>query len=79
MYGLSSRRPEFDPGPVRVTFVVDKVTLGQVFLRILWVFPVNIFPKMLISFIHSFSIPEIQHSGYRTFHYITTGIAQNES
>ena len=30
--GLSPRRPGFDPGPVHVRFVVDKVALGQVFL-----------------------------------------------
>jgi hypothetical protein len=28
---------------------------------------------------HLFSIPEIHHSGYRTCHWITTGIIQNES
>jgi hypothetical protein len=25
------QRPEFDPGPINVGFVVDKVALGQVF------------------------------------------------
>jgi hypothetical protein len=29
--GLSPRRPGLDPGSVHVGFVVDKVTLGQVF------------------------------------------------
>ena len=29
--------------------------------------------------IHLFSIPEIHQSGYRTCHYITTGVVQNES
>jgi hypothetical protein len=29
--GLSPRRPGFDPGSVRVGFVVDKLALGQVF------------------------------------------------
>jgi hypothetical protein len=33
--GLSPRRPSFDPGPVHVGFVVDKVALGQVFPRVL--------------------------------------------
>jgi hypothetical protein len=28
-------RPGFVPGPVHVGFVVDKVALGQVFLRVL--------------------------------------------
>ena len=32
--GLSPWRPRFDPRPVHVGFVVDKVTLGQVFLRV---------------------------------------------
>jgi hypothetical protein len=29
--GFSPRRPDFDSGLVRVGFVVDKVTVGQVF------------------------------------------------
>jgi hypothetical protein len=29
--GLPPRRPGFDPGSVRVGFLVDKVALGQVF------------------------------------------------
>jgi hypothetical protein len=28
------RRPGFDPGSVHLRFVVDKVALGQVFLRV---------------------------------------------
>jgi hypothetical protein len=32
--GLSTRRPGFDPRSVHVGFVVDKVALGQVFLRV---------------------------------------------
>jgi hypothetical protein len=39
--GLSPRRPGFDPGSVHVGFVVDKVALGQVFLRVLG-FPLSI-------------------------------------
>jgi len=35
-----------------VTFVVDKVAPGQVFLRVLGVFPVNIFPPMLYIPLH---------------------------
>jgi hypothetical protein len=31
--GLSPRRPGLDPRSVHVRFVVDKVALGQVFLR----------------------------------------------
>jgi hypothetical protein len=40
--GLSPRRPGFAPGSIHVGFVVDKVALGQVFLRVLRFSPVNI-------------------------------------
>jgi hypothetical protein len=33
--GLSPRRPGFAPGSIHVGIVVDKVALGQVFLRVL--------------------------------------------
>lgn len=33
--GFSQRRPGFNPSPVSVGFVVDKVALGQSFLRML--------------------------------------------
>jgi hypothetical protein len=39
--GLLPRRPGFDPGSDHVGFAVDKVALGQVFLRILRFSPVN--------------------------------------
>jgi len=42
--GLSPRRPGFAPGSVHVGFVVDKVALGQVFLRVLRFSPVSIIP-----------------------------------
>jgi hypothetical protein len=38
--GLSPRRPGFDPGSVHVEFVMDKVTLWQIFPRVLRFFPV---------------------------------------
>jgi hypothetical protein len=41
--GLSPRRP----ASVHVGFVVDKVALGQVFLRVLRIFPVNFIPPVL--------------------------------
>jgi hypothetical protein len=44
---LPTRRPRFDPGSVHVGFVVDKVALGQVFLRVLWFSPVNFIPPVL--------------------------------
>jgi hypothetical protein len=40
--GLSPRRPGFAPGSIHVGFVVDRVALGQVFLRVLRFSPVNI-------------------------------------
>jgi hypothetical protein len=40
--GLSPRRPRFAPGSIRVGFVVDKVALEQVFLKVLRFSPVNI-------------------------------------
>jgi hypothetical protein len=39
--GLPLRRPRFDPESVHVEFVVDKVALGQVFLRVVS-FPLSI-------------------------------------
>jgi hypothetical protein len=39
---LSSLRPGFATGPINVGFVVDKVTMGQVLLLVLWFFPVSI-------------------------------------
>jgi hypothetical protein len=39
--GLPPRRPGFDPGSVRVGFVVDKVALGEVLPRVLRFSPVN--------------------------------------
>ena len=44
--GLSPRRPRFDPGSVHVGFVVDKVELGQGFLRVLRFSPVNFIPPV---------------------------------
>jgi hypothetical protein len=40
--GLSPRRPGFAPGAIHMGFVVDKVALGQIFLRVLRFSPVNI-------------------------------------
>jgi hypothetical protein len=77
-----SRRPLTAAAWVRaqvnpVGFVVDKVALGQVFLRVIRIFPVNITPpwdphfrkfkKTVLSlihpFIHSFIHPFIHSSG----------------
>jgi hypothetical protein len=45
--GLSPRGHGFDPGSVHVVFVVDKVALGQVFPRVLRIFPVSFIPPVL--------------------------------
>jgi hypothetical protein len=52
-----SRRPVaakamFAVGSLRVGFVVDKVALGQVFIRILLVFPLSITPPWLSVLIY---------------------------
>jgi hypothetical protein len=44
---LSPRKPGFDLGSVHMGFVVDKVALGQVFLRVLRFSPVSIIPLVL--------------------------------
>jgi len=38
---LLPRRPRFDPRPVDVTYVADKVTLGQTFRQVVWISPVS--------------------------------------
>jgi hypothetical protein len=45
--GISPRRPGFDPGSVHVGFVLDKVTLGQVFPRVLRFSLVTLIPPVL--------------------------------
>jgi hypothetical protein len=42
--GLSNLRLGLSPGLVREGFVVDKVALGQISLRVIWFFPVSIIP-----------------------------------
>jgi len=42
-----------------MTFVVEKVSLGQAFLPVLWFSPVNIIPPMLHTLLlHAFFSPE---------------------
>jgi hypothetical protein len=50
---LSPRRPGFAPGSIHVGFVVDKVALGEVSLRVLRFSPVNIIPLSLSKLISS--------------------------
>jgi hypothetical protein len=45
--GLSRRRPAFDLASVHMGFLVDKVTLGQVFPRVIWFTPVSFIPPVL--------------------------------
>jgi hypothetical protein len=49
---LSPRRPRFAPGSVHVGSAVDTVTLGQVSLRVLWLYPVSIMPPRLSILIY---------------------------
>jgi hypothetical protein len=42
--GLSPQRMEFNPKPVYVEFVVDKMAVGQVFLQIFGFSPVSTIP-----------------------------------
>jgi hypothetical protein len=51
--GLSPRRPGFDPRPVRGRFVVDRLSLGQVFLRIIRFLRVSIIPSMFHTHLHA--------------------------
>jgi hypothetical protein len=50
--GVSLRRAGFAPGSIHLGFVVDKVALGQVLLRILRFSPVNIIPPSLSNSYH---------------------------
>jgi hypothetical protein len=43
----SPQRPGFAPGPVHVGFVVDKVALGQVSVRVIQFSPVGLIPPLL--------------------------------
>jgi hypothetical protein len=50
--GLSQRRPWFDPSSVHVRIVVDKVALGQGFIRALLLSRVIIIPPTLRTHLH---------------------------
>jgi hypothetical protein len=52
IFGLSLRGAGFGPEPVHVSFVADKVALGQVFLPILRSSPVGIIPPTLHTHLH---------------------------
>jgi hypothetical protein len=50
--GLAPWRLGFDPGPVHAGFVVDKLAMGPVLLRVLRFYPVTIIPRMLHTYPH---------------------------
>jgi hypothetical protein len=53
--GLRAKRIGFDPRPVNVGFVVDKVALGQVSIPVILLSPVTIIPPIFrthISFVN---------------------------
>jgi hypothetical protein len=50
--GFSPRRPELAPSSVHVGFVVNKVALRQVFLRVIRFYPANIIPSWLSVLIY---------------------------
>jgi hypothetical protein len=49
---FSPRRHKFGPGSVHMGFVVDKVALGQAFVRVLRFSPLGIIPSVLNSHHH---------------------------
>jgi hypothetical protein len=44
--GLSPQKPGFDPRPVHMKFIVDRVALGQAILQVLQFSPVSITPPI---------------------------------
>jgi hypothetical protein len=51
--GFSTRRSGFDVGPVHVRFVVEKVALTHLFLRVLQDFRVSNPPPLLHTYHHT--------------------------
>jgi hypothetical protein len=56
MDGLSRWSPGFDPRPVHVRFVVDRLALRQVYIGVLRFYSVNIIPPMLHTRLHLYAI-----------------------
>ena len=48
--GLSLQRHQFNPRPMHLGFVADKVALGQVFLQVLGFSLVSIIPLMFHNY-----------------------------
>jgi hypothetical protein len=63
--------PGFAPWSIHVVFVVDKVGLGQVSLRVLRFSPANIIPPLL--HIHLSPPHEVCDSSYQAAHYHQLG------
>jgi len=57
---LSTKRPWFDPRLTHVESVVDNVTLGRVFLRVLKVFPSVSFHQCSSDIFHLFTTAAIK-------------------
>ena len=55
--GLPPRRRGFLPRPLHVEFMVDKVAIEEVFLRVLWFSPVSISPFMLHTHLYICLLP----------------------
>ena len=60
------REPEFDPGSIRVWFVVGRVAGDQVLLSVMKLSPVSIAPSLLLSNIHLCALP-IRRANFRNF------------
>ena len=58
---LSPRRHELDTGRVFVRFVLEKVTVGQVYLRVLWFYSVSFFQPIFLN--HHLSTDLIRKTG----------------
>jgi hypothetical protein len=65
--GLSPRKSGFAPGSIHVGFVVDKVVLRQIFLRVIRFSPANIIPPLL--HLHLSQPREVCDSSNQAAHY----------
>jgi hypothetical protein len=74
--GFSPRRLGFAPGVVRVWFVVDKLALGQNYLRTLRLSPVSIIPPLLNS--HSCVMWVMDSGPVRGFSSTETGLTPSQ-
>jgi len=60
---LSTRSTRFDPVTIHVTFMVDKVAVGQVFLPVPQRSPVSINPPTLHTHLHLYAALIISTNG----------------